>query len=118
MYRGGLSMWTWIFHRVTGIGILVFLFAHIIDTVSIGWGPEVYNTVTQIYHIPLFRFMEVVLMVAVIYHAVNGLRIILIDFWPEAAVYNRQLTWAAAIVFAVLAVPAVWIMVAAIVRHL
>lgn len=94
------------------------MLAHIIDTVAVGWGPEVYNAVTRIYEIPIFRFGEVLLMVAVIFHAVNGLRIILIDFWPAAAVYNRQLTWAAAAVFAAMAVPATFIMIRAIFRHM
>ncbi len=110
VYRGREGMWSWVLHRVTGVGVLVFLFAHVLDTVLVGWGPEVYNSVVGIYHVPVFRVLEVVLVGAVIYHAVNGLRIILIDFWDAAADYQRQLTVVTAVVTLLLFVPAAVIM--------
>ena len=38
-YSGGTGMWAWTLHRASGVGIVIFLFAHIIDTALIGWGP-------------------------------------------------------------------------------
>ncbi len=38
-------------------------------------------------------FGEVVLVAGIAYHAFNGLRVILIDFWSKGAKYQRQLFW-------------------------
>ncbi|MDP9353402.1 MAG: succinate dehydrogenase, cytochrome b556 subunit [Chloroflexota bacterium] len=96
MYRGREGMWSWIFHRVSGIGVLLFLFIHIVDTALIGWGPDVYNAVTRIYHEwTIFRFLQFALIAAVLYHSFNGVRVIVIDFWPKGYQYQRQLFYGA-----------------------
>ncbi len=100
-YRGGVGMWSYYLHRLTGIGVLLFLFIHILDTVLLGWGPEVYNKVMSIYHHPVFRVGEVGLFGAVLFHALNGIRIILIDFWEKAAAYQKEIFYAEAAVFVV-----------------
>ena len=40
VYKGHPGQWSWLFHRVTGVAIILFLFAHVVDTAVIGWGPE------------------------------------------------------------------------------
>lgn len=105
-YRGNKSgHWAWVFHRLTGLGVLVFLFLHILDTAMIGWGPAVYNDVISIYRQPFFRVGEAILVGAVLYHALNGVRIVLIDFWPPAMRTNRKLIYAVVIVFIVVYIP-------------
>ncbi|MCL5005257.1 MAG: hypothetical protein M1404_01880, partial [Acidobacteria bacterium] len=37
-YRGHEGQWAWLFHRITGIGVFLFLLAHIVDTAMIGGG--------------------------------------------------------------------------------
>jgi len=50
LYKGNPEgQWAWIAHRVTGVAIILFLFAHIVDTAVIGWGPEAYNRVVAVY---------------------------------------------------------------------
>lgn len=99
-------MWSWILHRVTGVGVLFFLFLHVLDTALVGFGPEAYDAVIALYRAPAVRILEVVLVAAVLFHALNGLRIILIDFWPRAVAIQRQLFWAVVVGFLVLFVPA------------
>ncbi|MBI4529907.1 MAG: succinate dehydrogenase, cytochrome b556 subunit [Candidatus Latescibacteria bacterium] len=110
MYKGSEGMWSWIFHRITGIGVLLFLFAHIVDTALIGWGPEVYNRMVTLYSAPPVRVMEVLLVAAVLYHALNGLRVILIDFWAAGVTFQRQIFYVAAVIFVVLFVPSAYLM--------
>ena len=43
MYKGQSGMWSWLLHRITGLGILLFLFIHIVDISLLGFGPQVYN---------------------------------------------------------------------------
>jgi len=49
VYRGHEGQWSWIMHRVTGVAVILFLFAHVIDTAVVGWGPEAYNRVIKVY---------------------------------------------------------------------
>jgi succinate dehydrogenase / fumarate reductase, cytochrome b subunit len=105
MYRAREGQWTWVAHRVTGVAIILFLFAHIVDTALIGWGPEAYNRVVNVYKNPFIRFLELGLVAAVIYHALNGLRIMVIDFFPKAAEVNRQLIYVTVSVFALGMIP-------------
>ena len=111
IYRGGSGQWSWLAHRLTGVGVLVFLCLHILDTFLIMLGPEHYNAIIQIYRHPAFRLMEVGLFAAVLYHAINGVRIILIDFWDDLTRIHRQLFYAQMIAFVVLMVPVAYLMI-------
>jgi len=109
-------MWSWVLHRATGIGILFFLFLHIVDIALIGWGPATFEKLLFLYRNPVFRMGEIVLFGAVLYHALNGIRITVIDFWSAGALYHRQLFWVEVAVFLVLFLPAAGIMFGAILR--
>jgi succinate dehydrogenase cytochrome b subunit len=93
LYKGREGQWSWVAHRVTGVAIILFLFAHVVDTALVGWGPDAYNRVVSVYKNPFIRLLELGLVAAVIYHALNGVRIMIMDFWPRAADLNRQLVW-------------------------
>ncbi len=102
-------MWSYYLHRFTGVGVLLFLLLHILDTVLIGWGPEIYNKVMALYSHPFFRVGEVGLFAAVLFHAINGIRIILVDFWPKAADWHKQIFYVEAVIFAV---AMIWVSIA------
>jgi succinate dehydrogenase / fumarate reductase cytochrome b subunit len=91
MYRGASGMWSWLFHRVTGLGVLLFLLVHIVDITLIGFGPTVYNAGIAIFSLPLVRIVSLALIASVLYHSFNGLRIIIVDFWPAGHKYQRQM---------------------------
>ena len=93
LYRGNEGMWSWVLHRITGVAIFFFLLVHVLDTALIRVSPEAYNAVIGTYKNPIMGIGEVVLVAAIAYHAFNGLRIILIDFWAKGARYQRQLWW-------------------------
>jgi succinate dehydrogenase cytochrome b subunit len=109
-YRGREGYWAWLLHRVSGVAILLFLFLHIIDTALVGFGPEAYESFVFVYRHPVFRIMEVALAAAVLYHGVNGLRIIVMDFVDEASRAQRQLWYVAWAVFLLLFVPTAFLM--------
>lgn len=93
LYAGDPGQYAWVLHRASGIGVLFFLLLHIIDIMLIGFGRDVYDESVEFYGNPFLLVMEVALVGAVIYHALNGLRIILIDFWPVGYQRERQLFW-------------------------
>lgn len=104
-YRGKTGQWSWLLHRVTGLGVMVFLLAHIVDTAMIGWGPDAYNAAMSLYRRPVFRVGEVLLAGAVLYHALNGVRIFIIDFWPETTTIHKTLVYAVTALFVAIYVP-------------
>jgi succinate dehydrogenase / fumarate reductase, cytochrome b subunit len=111
LYKGREGQWSWIAHRVTGVAIILFLFAHVVDTALVGWGPDAYNRVVRVYHNPLIRLLELGLVAAVIYHALNGVRIMIIDFWPKAVDVNRQLIYGTVGLFVASMIPITYLIV-------
>jgi succinate dehydrogenase / fumarate reductase cytochrome b subunit len=103
-------MWTWVLHRITGVSVFFFLLVHVLDTALVRVSPESYDLVIASYKTPIVNLLEVGLVGAVLYHALNGLRIILIDFWARGPRYQRQMTWAIATVWIVLMVPGTFFM--------
>lgn len=93
LYRGTEGMWSWVLHRITGVAIFFFLLVHVLDTALVRVGPEFYNAAIAAYKTPIMAIGEVGLVGAIVYHAFNGLRVILIDFLPGGTKYHRVLFW-------------------------
>jgi succinate dehydrogenase / fumarate reductase cytochrome b subunit len=110
LYKGHEGQWTWIAHRVTGVAIILFLFAHVVDTAVVGWGPEAYNRVLSVYQNWGVRLLELGLVAAVLFHAINGVRIMIIDFWPGATRHNKALLYSTVGLFIASMIPITWIM--------
>jgi len=91
MYKGQSGMWSWLLHRVAGLGILLFLLVHIVDISLLGLGPNVYNEGIALFGTTIVRIVSLGLIAGVLYHAFNGLRITLLDFWPKGARYQRMM---------------------------
>jgi len=104
LYRGKVGMWSWVLHRITGVAIFFFLLVHVLDTALVRLSPEAYNAVINTYKTPIIGVAELGLVAAILYHALNGLRIILIDFWRKGVKYQNVMFWVVvAIAFAVFA---------------
>jgi succinate dehydrogenase cytochrome b subunit len=88
MYKGQSGMWSWLLHRVTGLAILLFLFIHIVDISLIGFGPAAYNTGVLLFDTIVVRILSLALIGAVLLHAFNGVRIMIIDFWHKGVRYQ------------------------------
>ena len=104
-------MWTWVLHRITGVSVFFFLLVHVLDTALVRVSPEAYDLVIASYKTPIVNLLEVGLVGAVLYHALNGLRVILVDFWAKGPRYQRQMTWAIGTVWVLLMVPGTFFMV-------
>jgi succinate dehydrogenase / fumarate reductase cytochrome b subunit len=118
LYRGSSGQWSWLAHRVTGVAIILFLFVHIVDTAVIGWGPEAYERVSSVYHNWFVRLLELGLVAAVLYHALNGVRIMIFDFWPSTVRHVRAISLATNGIFVLAMIPITWIMGGAVLRLL
>ena len=101
LYRGNEGMWSWVLHRITGVAIFFFLLVHVLDTALIRLSPEAYNAVIGTYKNPIMGLGEVALVAAIAYHAYNGIRIILIDFWSKGPKYQRAMFWIVIVLWAI-----------------
>jgi succinate dehydrogenase / fumarate reductase cytochrome b subunit len=103
-------MWSWVAHRVTGVLVFFFLFAHVLDTALVRVSPNDYDRVVDTYKHPLITLMEVGLVAAVLFHALNGIRVMLVDFWEKGVRLQRQMLYVELFVFVVLMGPASFFM--------
>jgi succinate dehydrogenase / fumarate reductase, cytochrome b subunit len=82
VYRGKSGQWAFVLHRITGFLVFFFLLLHVVDVSLINIDPELYNEVHDLYGNVMLRLFEVGLLAALVYHALNGVRIVMIDFFP------------------------------------
>jgi succinate dehydrogenase / fumarate reductase cytochrome b subunit len=101
-YKGGVGQISWILHRLAGLGIFAFLALHIFDIFLVGFDPYYFETLAVLYHHPVMRFGHIGLFFCVLFHAINGIRIIVLDFVPELWESQKASVTFAWAVFAVL----------------
>ncbi|AEF42353.1 succinate dehydrogenase, cytochrome b556 subunit [Hoyosella subflava] len=106
IYRGDPGMWSWVLHRITGVTLFFFLFVHVLDTALVRVSPEAYDAVIETYKNPVVGALEIGLLAAVIYHAFNGVRVILIDFWSKGPKYQRLMFWIVMAISVAIMIPA------------
>src|SRR5215831_2602514 len=116
-YRGKIGQWSWALHRISGLGTLLFLFLHVIDTSWSMFYPELYRRAIAEYQSPLFTVGEFALVACVVYHALNGFRIALFDWKPRW--WHRQAAAARAVFIGtfLILVPTYVLMGKAVVDH-
>ncbi len=102
LYRGREGMWSWVFHRVSGVAIFFFLLVHILDTALVRISPIAYNAVMSTYKTVIMGLGEAVLVGAIGFHALNGLRIILVDTWSKGTKYQRAMFYGVWVIWALL----------------
>jgi succinate dehydrogenase / fumarate reductase cytochrome b subunit len=93
MYKIKEGMFSWILHKITGIALVAFLLFHIWSMSKMSKGPEAFNAVIETYKSPLFRAGEVLLLGGVLFHGINGMRLILGEFTAWAMKYNKLLAY-------------------------
>ena len=93
-YTGKIGQLSWALHRISGLGVLFFFILHVVDTSWAVFYPDLYAKAIAVYQSPLFTLGEFALVACVIYHALNGFRISLIDRNPKWWKYqDRAATW-------------------------
>jgi succinate dehydrogenase / fumarate reductase cytochrome b subunit len=103
-------MWSWVLHRITGVLTFFFLFVHVLDTALVRVSPSTYDEVIASYKTPLVNLLEVGLVGAVLYHALNGLRVMLVDFWSKGPRYQRQMLWGIVVIWLLVMIPGTYFM--------
>lgn len=104
-YRGLWGHWSWLAHRISGLGVLLFLMIHVWDTANAAFWPEAYSYTVEVFKWFPFSVGEIFLMAGVVYHAFNGLRVTILDFKPEWWQYQGQSAMIMWLLFAIVFVP-------------
>jgi succinate dehydrogenase / fumarate reductase cytochrome b subunit len=92
----------YLLHRVSGVAVILFLFVHLVENFFLLMGPAAYNQAIGIYDHWWFRLGEFGLVAAVVYHALNGCRIIAIDFWQRSTRYQKPMWYAVMVLSAII----------------
>jgi succinate dehydrogenase / fumarate reductase cytochrome b subunit len=97
-YRGRQGMLSWTLHRLTGLGIVLFVGMHVVAAFFLQqFGDPVATAVTAAYEswpTQLFVYF------CVLYHALNGARLALMDLFPRLLRFQNELVWLQWAVFA------------------
>ena len=89
-YKKDSGSWAWIYHRISGIALIGYLFLHIYSLSTLTEGKAVFETKMQSFLSPPFLAMEWLLFIFVLFHSLNGVRIVLVD-WADGAKYHKTL---------------------------
>jgi succinate dehydrogenase / fumarate reductase cytochrome b subunit len=90
-YKGKGPMLAWILHRISGLGIVLFVALHILASfLSQQFGSDLGVFINTIYENWIF---QIFIFFCALFHAINGLRIVLLDLWPKLLEYQREAIW-------------------------
>jgi succinate dehydrogenase / fumarate reductase cytochrome b subunit len=92
-YNGEGPMWSFILHRIGGVGMAVFITLHILASFIGGRSGVFINTIYEHWLFQIFIFF------CVLFHAINGLRITIVDLFPRLLVHQREAIWVELAVF-------------------
>jgi succinate dehydrogenase / fumarate reductase cytochrome b subunit len=119
-YRGREGHWSFLLHRITGLGTGLFLIIHIIDIAFVYFAPALFMDVIHMYQSTLFGIGEIALVFCVLYHGVNGLRVAFFDMVAPknwAIPTQRRSTWITLAISLVLWLPAAGVMGYNLLKH-
>lgn len=96
-YRGGGPMLSWVLHRIGGIAMVVLVGTHVLAGFAMQqFGSDLGTAINSVYESPYF---QVFVVFFILFHAINGLRIIVLDMWPRLLEYQREVTWLQWLIF-------------------
>lgn len=106
------GQWAWALHRATGIGIFFFLLVHVLDLALLPLAPNLYDATVASYANPFLMPMEIALVGAVIYHALNGTRLWILEFFDQHTSSAAVGTFACVVLATlVLVLPSIFVLV-------
>ena len=93
-YRGGVGMMAWLLHRVSGLALSAYLLLHIYDLRAAQRGAAAFDEAMAVFQSPFWKTMDLLLVAAVLFHTLNGIRLLLFDA-GQGIRHQRQLFWLA-----------------------
>jgi succinate dehydrogenase / fumarate reductase cytochrome b subunit len=94
---------SFVLRRFTGLALVLYLFLHMWVIGSANSGPEVFDARLAMVQTPFFKFMEIALLAAVVYHAFDGIRLLIVHYF-DVTEYRKSLFYTAFAISALLTV--------------
>lgn len=91
-YYKFVGSWAWILHRLSGLALIFYLSLHIWVINTLTLGPQTYTEVMDFLGSPMFKFLEVGLWGVILFHAFNGIRVVIVDYF-KGALQHKKLFW-------------------------
>ena len=118
--RSNCILWAFLLHRITGLGVLLFLAIHIIDTSFVYFVPELYDDVIALYRSTLFGLGEIALVFCLFFHGINGVRLAITDLykptgWQELS--QQRATLIVLVLTLILWIPSTFLMARNLLIH-
>ena len=79
----GVEGCAWVLHRLTGLALVAFLLMHLYTLGSVQGGEAAFDQAMKALQRPLPKTGELLLLWAILFHGLNGLRLILINVLPR-----------------------------------
>jgi succinate dehydrogenase / fumarate reductase cytochrome b subunit len=89
--------------RLTGIALVIYLLMHMWVIGGINSGAATFNDRMEFLGKPLFRLAEIALLAAVVYHAIDGIRLLIVNYF-DVTEYRKSLFYAAMVVSVILVI--------------
>jgi succinate dehydrogenase / fumarate reductase cytochrome b subunit len=104
-YKGQGPMLAFVLHRIGGLGMAIFITIHILASFMGGKTGAFLNAIYENWLFQIFIFF------CVLFHAINGLRITIVDLFPKLLPYEREAIWVEWAVFIPLYLIAVFVII-------
>ena len=88
-YYKFLGSWAWILHRLSGLALIFYLSLHIWVINTLTLGPEKFEKLMKFLNSAPFKLLEVGLWGIILFHAFNGIRIVIVDFYKGSMHHKR-----------------------------
>src|SRR5579884_3088479 len=102
--RRRVGMWAYALNRITGIGLVVYLYLHLVILSQLLGGPGSWNAFVALARSPFFLTLDVVLIAGILIHGLNGLRVALMGLGlgmkAHKAIFGALMLVAAVALFA------------------
>jgi succinate dehydrogenase / fumarate reductase cytochrome b subunit len=86
-YKGKGPMLTFVLHRIGGLGIVLLVGMHVLASFM---GGTVGSYINIVYENWAF---QIIVFFCVLFHVINGLRIVILDLWPKLIEHQREAIW-------------------------
>jgi succinate dehydrogenase / fumarate reductase cytochrome b subunit len=116
-YKGRTGQWLWLLHRISGLGIVIFLATHIFGMSMTAFNPSLHEAMLDTYKTPLFAIGELLLAACLIFHAVNGTRVAILELRPHLWEKQEVATRWSIIITLILLIPTLVIMAMKSINH-
>jgi succinate dehydrogenase / fumarate reductase cytochrome b subunit len=109
-YKGKEGHWSWLLHRLTGLGLVFFMILHIFGMSMSAFNPALHDATLEVYKTPLFSIGELGLAFCLVFHAINGTRIAILELRPDLWTQQQKATRLSIIITLAISLPMIAIM--------